>query len=692
MNENTEFSAEMLDLMDDKYIHDKAEILTHVVQGEGEDAHRKALNLLKNDSKDIDLILYAIAGSEAGGFFQDVIKYGNEALSWIHSNGKDLEKNNSLGWSTIDIREKMARSYFGLQDFSAAKNELNKITEEQGALPDTIKSFAIKNEYQLNGAKAAFDLADRLVPTFSEKEGEDFREFKLCETQICFVAIKALANNNITDFPRNMPIAQAQTTSKYLLRMVNSLEFFNEKTLSDGYKAVLAFGREWLVKVVRVLYEGGTIVSEGRAEIEINNHYAAAKDCIMVLEKLSDMQNGFAQYLLGQIYYYAYNVDSDPKKALKYYELAYANGMKGALINLASCYNEGVATKKDPEKALEYAKKAAEEGDVRAYGLLGQIYADSLKDVEQCLIWLRKAVANGDEASRDILLRLAKENIENFDEKYQFILDINERAQKDISSLDSQLEVGKRYVMYYMEIEKYYITHLERLNFLAFCQDAQPETLLKYGGFVSVDYFMEQFEKALQEMPDKRIDFIRVLAKRANSLIMWEMIPVLADGKDPSNLGWDSVCNYIYRKSNEWGWDGYLADGEEWDYTPLGNNAASQSSHQQERQPTMQNVPSNSSQSFSTSSGSSSGGCYVATAVYGSYDCPEVWVLRRFRDSFLTQNWCGRMFIKIYYTISPILVKWFGKTQWFNQFGKRQLDKLVAKLKMNGFEDSPYND
>lgn len=25
-------------------------------------------------------------------------------------------------------------------------------------------------------------------------------------------------------------------------------------------------------------------------------------------------------------------------------------------------------------------------------------------------------------------------------------------------------------------------------------------------------------------------------------------------------------------------------------------------------------------------------GCYVATCVYGSYDCPEVWTLRRFRD------------------------------------------------------------
>lgn len=42
----------------------------------------------------------------------------------------------------------------------------------------------------------------------------------------------------------------------------------------------------------------------------------------------------------------------------------------------------------------------------------------------------------------------------------------------------------------------------------------------------------------------------------------------------------------------------------------------------------------------------SSGGCYIATAVYGSYDCPEVWTLRRFRDNFLAENWLGRMFIR----------------------------------------------
>ena len=37
----------------------------------------------------------------------------------------------------------------------------------------------------------------------------------------------------------------------------------------------------------------------------------------------------------------------------------------------------------------------------------------------------------------------------------------------------------------------------------------------------------------------------------------------------------------------------------------------------------------------------SSDGCYIATAVYGTYDCPELWVLRRFRDYGLRKSTIG---------------------------------------------------
>ncbi|MBE6900311.1 MAG: hypothetical protein E7479_06580 [Ruminococcaceae bacterium] len=88
----------------------------------------------------------------------------------------------------------------------------------------------------------------------------------------------------------------------------------------------------------------------------------------------------------------------------------------------------------------------------------------------------------------------------------------------------------------------------------------------------------------------------------------------------------------------------------------------------------------------------SSGGCYVATAVYGSYDCPEVWTLRRFRDYTLAESVLGRLFIRTYYAISPTLVKWFGKTEWFKNLWKPTLDKMVAKLNADGVEDTPYED
>lgn len=88
----------------------------------------------------------------------------------------------------------------------------------------------------------------------------------------------------------------------------------------------------------------------------------------------------------------------------------------------------------------------------------------------------------------------------------------------------------------------------------------------------------------------------------------------------------------------------------------------------------------------------SSGGCYVATCVYGSYDCPEVWTLRRYRDYTLAETWYGRAFIHTYYAISPTLVKWFGKTKWFKNIFKPKLDKMVAKLNASGVKDTPYND
>ena len=87
-----------------------------------------------------------------------------------------------------------------------------------------------------------------------------------------------------------------------------------------------------------------------------------------------------------------------------------------------------------------------------------------------------------------------------------------------------------------------------------------------------------------------------------------------------------------------------------------------------------------------------SAGCYVATCVYGSYDCPQVWTLRRYRDNTLAKTWYGRAFIKTYYAISPTLVKWFGNTAWFKKMWQPKLDRMVKRLNNEGVENSPYQD
>ena len=85
-------------------------------------------------------------------------------------------------------------------------------------------------------------------------------------------------------------------------------------------------------------------------------------------------------------------------------------------------------------------------------------------------------------------------------------------------------------------------------------------------------------------------------------------------------------------------------------------------------------------------------GCYIATAVYGSYDCPQVWTLRRFRDHQLSNTLYGRIFIRAYYAISPILVKRFGDMGWFRGFCRKKLDRMVAHLQAEGYESLPYRD
>ena len=77
----------------------------------------------------------------------------------------------------------------------------------------------------------------------------------------------------------------------------------------------------------------------------------------------------------------------------------------------------------------------------------------------------------------------------------------------------------------------------------------------------------------------------------------------------------------------------------------------------------------------------SNAGCYIATMAYGSYDAPEVLVLRRFRDEKLNKTFMGRVFIANYYAFSPLLVKFVKKTGIADRLIRRKLDGFVNRLR-----------
>lgn len=77
----------------------------------------------------------------------------------------------------------------------------------------------------------------------------------------------------------------------------------------------------------------------------------------------------------------------------------------------------------------------------------------------------------------------------------------------------------------------------------------------------------------------------------------------------------------------------------------------------------------------------SNSGCYIATAVYGSYDAPEVLILRKFRDDVLGQTAVGRVATTAYYRLSPPIASLLRDAPAVNARVRKVLDVIVAKLR-----------
>lgn len=73
-------------------------------------------------------------------------------------------------------------------------------------------------------------------------------------------------------------------------------------------------------------------------------------------------------------------------------------------------------------------------------------------------------------------------------------------------------------------------------------------------------------------------------------------------------------------------------------------------------------------------------GCFIATAVYGNYESPEVRIFRRFRDKRLAHHPLGRTFISIYYTFSPPLAAKVARSPLARSLLRSILDRLASVI------------
>ena len=64
-----------------------------------------------------------------------------------------------------------------------------------------------------------------------------------------------------------------------------------------------------------------------------------------------------------------------------------------------------------------------------------------------------------------------------------------------------------------------------------------------------------------------------------------------------------------------------------------------------------------------TSTAEQKGGCFIATAVYGSSLAQEVIILESFRDEILVKAIIGRVFIKGYYRFSPFYARLINQSE-----------------------------
>jgi TPR repeat protein len=121
---------------------------------------------------------------------------------------------------------------------------------------------------------------------------------------------------------------------------------------------------------------------------------------LQTVEKQALAGDVSAQYRLGDAYQLGLlGAEKNPTKAVEWYKKAAGQGHIKAMNNLGYAYAEGCGVAKDPTLAVAWYRRSADQGDATAQRTLGMLYSlgnGVEKDDRQAVEWCRKAAEQGE--------------------------------------------------------------------------------------------------------------------------------------------------------------------------------------------------------------------------------------------------------------------------------------------------------
>lgn len=114
---------------------------------------------------------------------------------------------------------------------------------------------------------------------------------------------------------------------------------------------------------------------------------------------LKEKNNPWCQVNIGVLYEKGQGVAQDYKKAIEWYKKAADQGDEVAMRNIGLSYWEGSGVPKNCDEAMKWLKLATEKGDVNAMKCIAACYTDPdyKIDYDEYRKWLNKAINAGDE-------------------------------------------------------------------------------------------------------------------------------------------------------------------------------------------------------------------------------------------------------------------------------------------------------